>query len=44
MANNNSEIPPKDLRELMEIVSDNYFLIISKWKQHFPTKILRFYC
>ena len=44
VANNNSKIPTKDLRELMEIVSDNYFLIIGKWKQHFPNKIIRFYC
>ena len=44
VANNNSKIPTKDLRELMEIVSDNYFLIIGKWKQHFPDQEIKFYC
>lgn len=44
VANNNSKIPEKELRELLETISNNYFLIISKWKQHFPSYEIKFYC
>ena len=44
VANNNSRIPEKDLRELLEIVADNYFLIISMRKKHFPSFEIKFYC
>lgn len=44
VANNNSKIPEKDLRELLEIISNNYFLIIDRWKKHFPSFELKFYC
>ena len=44
IANNNSKIGDKDLRELLEIIANNYFLIISKWKQHFPKEEIKFYC
>ena len=44
LANNNSQIPVKDLREILETISNNYFIIIAKWKQHFPDQSIKFYC
>lgn len=44
LVNNNSDIPYKELRELMEMIANNYFFILSKWKQHFPNKEIVFYC
>lgn len=44
VANNNSKIPEKDLRELLEAVTNNYFLIISMRKKHFPSFEIKFYC
>lgn len=44
LANNNSKISDKELRELLETVANNYFFIISKWNQHFPNRKLKFYC
>lgn len=44
VANNNSDIPNKELRELLEVISNNYFLILSKWKQHFPNEEIKYYC
>ena len=44
VANNNSKIPEKDLREILEVISNNYFFIVSIWKKHFPSFNLKFYC
>lgn len=44
VANNSSRIPEKDLRELLEVIANNYFLIISICKKHFPSFELKFYC
>jgi len=44
VANNNSKIPEKDLREILEVISNNYFFIVSIWKKHFPGFELKFYC
>ena len=44
VANNNSKIPEKELREILEVIANNYFVIISKWKKHFPSFELKFYC
>ena len=44
MANNNSQIPEKELRELLDVIANNYFLIIDKWKKHVPSFELKFYC
>ena len=44
VSNNNSKIPQNDLKELLEAISNNYFLIISLWKRHFPDEEIRFYC
>lgn len=44
VANNSSRIPEKHLRELLEVIANNYFLIIARWKKHFPSFELKFYC
>ena len=44
IANNNSRIPSKDLAELMEIISAQYFLICREWKKHFLVNNIHFYC
>ena len=44
VANNDSKIPEKHLREIIEVISNNYFFIISVWKKHFPSFELKFYC
>ena len=44
LANNNSKIPAKELREILETIQNSYFLLIAKWKRHFPDKPIKFYC
>ncbi len=44
LANNNSRIPNKDLNNLLEAVTSNYFFIISQWKKFNNTDEVRFYC
>ena len=44
VANNGSKIPNKELNELMEFISAQFFLICSKWKQFFVTDTIKFYC
>lgn len=44
VANNSSKIPEKELREILETISNNYFLILAKWRQHFPDKEVTYYC
>ena len=44
IANNESNIPNKELNYLLEIISAQYFLIASKWKEHFNTDNIVFFC
>ncbi len=44
IANNKSNIPTKELKEIKKLLSDNYFLIVSKWRKYFKNKNLKFYC
>lgn len=44
VANNSSRIPKKELNELIEIISAQYFLICDAWKKHFKVDEIRFYC
>lgn len=44
LANNGSKIQNKELNELMEFISAQFFLICSKWKQFFVTDTIEFYC
>ena len=34
----------KELNELMDFISAQFFLIFSKWKQAFVTDEIKFYC
>ncbi|MCQ2594576.1 MAG: DUF4160 domain-containing protein [Treponemataceae bacterium] len=43
-ANNNSHIPEKELKILSRIISANFFVIMSAWKNHFPDYEIKFYC
>ena len=44
LANNGSRIPKKELNELMEFISAQFFLICAKWKQAFVVDEIKFYC
>jgi len=44
VANNNSKIPTKDLNELLNIISVQYFYICRVWKEHFKVEHIKFYC
>lgn len=44
MANNESHIPSKELNELMEFISAQFFLICLEWKKFFLVDTIRFYC
>lgn len=44
IANNNSNIPQKDLNKLLRIISLQFFFICNEWKKHFDTDIIKFYC
>lgn len=44
LANNKSNIPPKELAYLLEIITAQYFMIVSRWKQHFKVTEVKFYC
>lgn len=44
LANNGSHIPQKELGELMEFISAQFFLICSEWKRFFLVDEIKFYC
>ena len=44
LASNGSKISNKELNELMEFISAQFFLICAKWKQAFVTEDIKFYC
>ena len=44
VANNGSKIPNRELNELMEFISAQFFLICAKWKQFFVVDTISFYC
>jgi len=44
IANNNSKIPEKQLRKILDIIADNYFFIVSQWKEYFDMEDIKFYC
>ena len=33
-----------DLKKILKVVNDNYFLILAKWKNYFEGQELKFYC
>ena len=44
IANNKSNIPINDLKKILKVINDNYFLILSKWKNYFEGQEIKFYC
>ena len=44
VANSFSQIPDKESREVLKVISNNYFLIVSAWKSHFRVEDVKFYC
>jgi len=44
VANNNSQIPMKDLKNIMRTISSNYFYIIERWKETYQIDEIKFYC
>ncbi len=44
MASNGSKISNKELNELMEFISAQFFLICVKWKQAFVIDEIKFFC
>ena len=44
VANNKSNIPINDLKNILKVINDNYFLIIEKWRNYFEGQELKFYC
>lgn len=44
LANNLSKIPNNELNKIMEIITLNYFRIVTKWKEVQQQKPVKFYC
>lgn len=44
LVNNGSNIPRKELNELLEFISAQFFLICSEWKKFFLVNEIHFYC
>ena len=44
LANNNSKIPSKDLNNILDVITSNYFFVISQWKKFNSTDTVKFYC
>ena len=44
VASNGSDIPKKELKELMDFISAQFFLICDEWKRFFVTDTITYYC
>ncbi len=44
VASNGSDISKKELSELMEFISAQFFMICSEWKKFFVVENIKFYC
>jgi len=44
LAGNGSQISVKELNELMEFISAQFFMICNEWKSFFKEDEVRFYC
>lgn len=44
LANNGSNIPRKELNDLLEFISAQFFLICLEWKKFFLVNEIYFYC
>lgn len=44
VANNDGRIPQGDLKELLDVISAQFFMICRKWKEHFCVDEIQFFC
>lgn len=44
IVNNNSQIPERELNDILDVVSAQYFMICSAWKQHFKVEQIKYFC
>ena len=44
LAHNGSQIPDRELAELMEFISAQFFMICAAWKKFFLLDEIKFYC
>jgi len=44
VAHNNGRIPQSDLKELLDVISAQFFMICRKWKEHFYVEEIPFFC
>ena len=44
VAGNGGKIPQDDLKELLDVVSAQFFMICEKWKEHFCVDDIQFFC
>lgn len=44
LASNGSKISPKELNELMEFISAQFFFICAEWKKFFLVDEIKYYC
>ncbi|MDR2888271.1 MAG: DUF4160 domain-containing protein [Lachnospiraceae bacterium] len=44
LASNGSKISQKELNELMDFISAQFFLICAEWKKFFVLEKIKFYC
>ncbi len=44
LANNTGRIPIRELNELMEFISAQFFYICAAWKKFYVTEEIKFYC
>ncbi len=43
-ASNASQIPQKDLAELLEVIAAQHFFISEQWKKYFVVNDIKFFC
>lgn len=44
LANNSSKIPNSELNRILDVITINYFRIVSKWKEVQGIENIKFYC
>ena len=44
VANNDSRIPQSDLNKLLEVISAQFIMMCTEWKQHFNVDTINFFC
>lgn len=44
VANNASRIPAKELADLIDVITAQFFAICAAWKEHFVVEEIHFYC